>query len=58
MGQLGNASEVPSSWDEADQEIKVLVETPVVGGHRFIQLAAGDYHVCGLDDQYEAWCWG
>jgi hypothetical protein len=58
MGQLGNASEVPSSWDEADQSIQVLEEAPVVGGHRFIQLAAGDYHACGLDDQYEAWCWG
>lgn len=30
----------------------------VSGGHTFTQLVAGFFHVCGLDDAGQAWCWG
>jgi len=34
--------------------------TPVAvsGGHTFTTLVAGLFHVCGLDDAGQAWCWG
>jgi alpha-tubulin suppressor-like RCC1 family protein len=31
---------------------------PVNGGHRFVTLAAGSTHSCGLTPQGEAYCWG
>ena len=30
----------------------------VVGGHRFVALAVGGYHVCGLTQDARAYCWG
>lgn len=35
-----------------------LVPFPVVGGHVFVQLAAGGAHTCGLTSNGSAWCWG
>jgi hypothetical protein len=32
--------------------------TPVVGGHEFQALAAGNYHACGLTTAGEMYCWG
>ncbi|MGE5926626.1 MAG: RCC1 domain-containing protein [Gemmatimonadota bacterium] len=34
------------------------VPAPVVGGHRFSLLAAGDQFTCGLEPAGGAWCWG
>ncbi len=34
------------------------VPTRVVGGHRFVALAAGGGSTCGLTSSGEAWCWG
>lgn len=31
---------------------------PVAGGHRFVDVAAGDGHACGVDLGGAAWCWG
>ncbi len=36
----------------------VAVPTPVVGGHVFTQITAGDDHFCGLTADGAAWCWG
>jgi alpha-tubulin suppressor-like RCC1 family protein len=36
----------------------VASPVPVVGGHRFVQIAAGGFHVCGLTEAGKAWCWG
>ena len=30
----------------------------VAGDHRFITIAAGRQHACGVDDTGAAWCWG
>jgi len=30
----------------------------VAGGHRYRQIAAGDYHTCAVTTDYHAWCWG
>ena len=32
--------------------------TPVAGGHRFVQLAAGRMHTCGITTNADAYCWG
>ena len=34
------------------------VPAPVVGGHHFSMLAAGDQFTCGLEPAGGAWCWG
>ncbi len=36
----------------------VPTPTPVVGGHNFQALAAGQYHACGLTVAGEVYCWG
>jgi len=37
-----------------------VVSTPVqvVGDHRFVALAAGERHTCGLEANGSLWCWG
>jgi len=47
MGQLGNNDTVDSY---------ALVE--VVGGHKFIEMAAGQRHMCGLTAAGAIYCWG
>jgi uncharacterized protein YjdB len=32
--------------------------TPVAGGGRFVQIAAGEFHTCAIDGQGAAHCWG
>lgn len=34
------------------------IPVAVAGGHRFVSLAAGAYHSCGLKSNEEVWCWG
>jgi alpha-tubulin suppressor-like RCC1 family protein len=34
------------------------VPVPVAGGHRFVALALGSYHACGLTAGGDAFCWG
>jgi alpha-tubulin suppressor-like RCC1 family protein len=58
VGQLGIAVDAPSSENTKDFTIEYLEETAVAADHRFIQIVAGSYHACGLDDQHVAWCWG
>lgn len=36
----------------------VASPTQVVGGHQFVQIAAGGNDVCALTASGEAWCWG
>jgi hypothetical protein len=55
MGQLGNGSDgLGGGWGIPLAPVPV----PVEGGHRFIQLAAGGSHTCGLTPSHEVWCWG
>jgi uncharacterized protein YjdB len=43
-----------------DASFATSTSTPlaVPGGHTFSKLAAGLYHVCGLDPGGKLWCWG
>ncbi len=36
----------------------VSAPTPVDTGQRFVELAVGDEHACGLTADGSAWCWG
>ena len=36
----------------------LIVADSVVGGVRFVALAAGGQHTCGLTARGRAWCWG
>lgn len=47
-GQLGDGTEKEES----------LTPVAVAGGHRFRAIAAGADHVCGLDEEGQAFCWG
>ena len=47
FGQLGTASNVSSE-----------APTEVAGGLRFVALAAGPFHTCGLTGTGAAYCWG
>ena len=49
-GQLGNGT---AGYNEA-----VTTPVPVSGGHRFQKISAGYEHVCALDLEGAAWCWG
>ena len=46
-GELGDSTLVPKQ-----------LPTAVVGGHRFVSLAANHYTVCALSDDAQAFCWG
>ena len=48
-GQLGTDSMSTSD---------VLIPAPVLGGHQFLSLAAGDFHTCGVTITGAAYCWG
>lgn len=49
-GQLGDGQPgYPASRTEP---------TPVAGGLRFRELAAGGWHTCGVTFDDQAWCWG
>ncbi len=41
-----------------DEELRRVTPGPVAGGHRWIQVAAGAIHTCGLADDGFAYCWG
>jgi alpha-tubulin suppressor-like RCC1 family protein len=41
-----------------DTEDPVAAPTKVIGAPALVALAAGDHHVCGVDDSGAAWCWG
>jgi len=49
-GQLGNGTR--GAGTVADRP------TPVVGGHTFVMLSAGDNHTCGVTTEGRAYCWG
>jgi alpha-tubulin suppressor-like RCC1 family protein len=36
----------------------VATLTPVVGGHRFVQVKTGNYHACGRKSDGSVYCWG
>jgi len=38
--------------------LRMPIPVAVSGGHTFTRLVAGLFHVCGLDDAGQAWCWG
>ncbi len=47
-GQVGNGTRAKM----------VTRPTPVIGGHRFRQLTAGDEHTCGITTRGRTLCWG
>lgn len=49
-GQLGDGE-----LDAGHREAKPV---PVEGGHRFVSIAAGTWHTCGIAEEGEAYCWG
>lgn len=52
-GQLGDSDSAAGNGFR-----KVYVPQPVIGGHTFMQIAAGSAHTCALDTSGAAWCWG
>ena len=53
-GQLG---EDPGQTPQRDS-VTGLTQSVALAGYRFVELAAGDQHTCGLNDQGEVYCWG
>lgn len=52
-GQLGNGDET------GNKNLPFPVSMPVADPPvKFTQISAGNNHVCAVDDQYRAWCWG
>jgi alpha-tubulin suppressor-like RCC1 family protein len=49
FGQLGDGSAT---------QIPVTSPVAVADGHTFVQLAAGLFHSCGLEDTGQIFCWG
>jgi alpha-tubulin suppressor-like RCC1 family protein/uncharacterized protein YjdB len=49
LGQLG---------DSGASATNTAIPVPVVGGHQFVVLAAGNGHFCGLLVDSTAYCWG
>lgn len=49
LGRLG---------DGTSDAVDVTFPIPVIGGHKFVQLAAGRRFTCGLTAGNEAYCWG
>lgn len=56
VGSLG-APLTGSEWCGSLQPC-VTQPTPIASGGRFLQLAVGAAHSCGLDDTRSVWCWG
>ncbi len=44
--------------DGSTERAPVATPTPIKGDHRFIALAAGRSHACGITAEGSAWCWG
>lgn len=61
---LGNAGAPLSSLEQCGYSVPPVhgpcshVPVPVAGGHAFVDLAAGQSHVCGVTDPGEVYCWG
>jgi alpha-tubulin suppressor-like RCC1 family protein len=56
FGQLGIGN-VDRAAEQADGAVHQQ-PTPVVGAHRFTQIAAGLDHTCALTEGGEVYCWG
>ena len=52
-GQLGIGKETPSPHDEENYEAVLFPEAVNI-----VEVAAGWYSTCALDDQHRVWCWG
>lgn len=39
-------------------EICAVEPVPIASSRRFIAIAAGELHACGIDEDGAAWCWG
>ena len=52
-GQIGDGTQ-----NTDDKNNDRFTPTPVVGGHLYIALSAGDSHACGLTTQRLTYCWG
>jgi alpha-tubulin suppressor-like RCC1 family protein len=60
FGQLGLGTTPAGSCDFVDGPSEPCSTSPVTvsGSLSFIQLAAGDFHSCGLSSSGAAYCWG
>ncbi len=63
LGTSGNASCWGANiWGELgigeSSTLHQTTPTPVVGGHSFTRLSAGNSATCALDADGAAWCWG
>jgi len=55
MGEVGRDKLSSPDWEEYWWAWE---PTEVVGEHSFVQIQAGLWTACALDDQGKAWCWG
>lgn len=61
---LGSAGAPLSSLEQCGFSVPPIygpcshVPVPVTGGHVFIELVAGQSHVCGVTDTGQVYCWG
>ena len=51
-GQLGN------NTDLANAAVPAAVDMTALSGERFVSIAAGGFHTCGLTASGNAFCWG
>jgi alpha-tubulin suppressor-like RCC1 family protein len=59
LGKLGDGQPLASHRECVTDGYCSPVPVAVAGDHRFVALADGNaYHVCGLDADGVAWCWG
>ena len=58
-GQLGNTS-VPIQCGGFPDHLRCISTspTPIAGGLKFLRLAAGAFHTCGIASDGAAYCWG
>jgi len=54
----GNNGEISTRLGNGGVNETVPYPVPVLGGHKFISIAAAEFHGCAVDTTGQAWCWG
>lgn len=54
----GNNGSISTRLGNGTVDETIPYPVPVLGGHKFISIAAAEYHGCGVDTTGQAWCWG